>query len=250
LDTGPDPYDDCKLAIKTDPDGCLSCLNETGLKVNVAEDGCLECDSGLKVKVDPEGCLECGEDGLALQINPESTFLSCTEDGLTFLMPIGCGLDFDGSNTLFVDNTVLAGSGLIPEGVCGLAVGQGCGIIVNANNVSVNNATLAGDGLTTSGTCGLAVGEGCGITVSANAVSVDVADLAGDGLVADTYEGACKLDIDTNVTIKSIKECELVIEGGELKLKLIYDEVEVYGIVGAEDQEEICSVEVIECEET
>ena len=48
------------------------------------------------------------------------------------------------------------------------------------------------------------------------------------------------------MTIKDITGCQLVLEGGSLKLKLQYRIVTLYGIVGSTG-ESICSVPVTVC---
>ena len=77
---------------------------------------------------------------------------------------LGCGLQFDGTEQVEVDAAALAGSGLIPEGTCGLAVNPGCGLQINADAVEVNAAALAGNGLAIGAGCELLAALGCGLT--------------------------------------------------------------------------------------
>jgi hypothetical protein len=104
---------------------------------------------------------------------------------------LGCGLKRDEDDKLIVDKNVLAGPGLIPFEDCGLAVGAGCGIVVEPDAVRIDAAAIAGPGLVGS-TCQVSVLPGCGITVGATGVRFQPTDVAGPGLVAD---GTCGLRV-------------------------------------------------------
>jgi hypothetical protein len=131
------------------------------------------------------------------------------------------------------------------EGLCSLAVNVGCGLEVAGDQVRVKSADLAGAGLAPDGICGLKVNTGCGLELAGDAVQVKV-DPA--GCIECHGTSGLKLKGDP-VTIRSIKECELVIEGGELKLKLTYDVFSICAEAGAVNQITECSVEVLDCED-
>jgi len=95
-----------------------------------------------------------------------------TEDCYT----LGCGLKTVGT-TLLVNSYDLAGTGLITEGVCGLAVD--CSYI----------ADYCGGG----GSGGYTAG--CGITLTGNEFSINPADLAGDCL--EVYGYGCALQVQS-----------------------------------------------------
>ncbi|MCI0333703.1 MAG: hypothetical protein L0228_10835 [Planctomycetes bacterium] len=195
----------------------------------------------LKVNV---GCgLEIVSDAVQVKLKP-SGGLICTAEGLATNIGVGCGLDFLG-DTIFFDAPTVAGSGLVVEGPCSLAVNVGCGLEVVSDQVRVRNADLAGAGLAPDGICGLKVNTGCGLEIAGDAVQVKV-DPA--GCIECHGTSGLKLKGDP-VTIRSIKQCELMIEGGELKLKLTYDVFSICAEAGSVNQIEECSVEVIDCEE-
>lgn len=197
---------------------------------------------GLKVNV---GCgLEIISDAVQVKLKP-SGGLICTAEGLATNIGVGCGLDFIG-DTIFFDAPTVAGSGLGVEGICSLKVNTGCGLEIASDAVRVKAADLAGDGLGTEGSCGLKVNVGCGLQIAGDAVEVKV-DPA--GCIECHGTSGLKLKGDP-VTIRSIKECELVIEGGELKLKLTYDVFNICAEAGAVNQVTECSVEVLDCEES
>jgi hypothetical protein len=100
----------------------------------------------------------------------------------------GCGLKED-DGEIKVNNEVLAGDGLVPSGECGLAVGAGCGIFVDADAVHFNAPAAAGAGLFAVG-CSLNVLPSCGIAVDGSGVRFNPADVAGEGL---TVGSGCKL---------------------------------------------------------
>ena len=197
---------------------------------------------GLKVNV---GCgLEIVTDVVQVKLKP-SGGLICTAEGLATNIGVGCGLDFIGE-TIFFDAPTVAGIGLGVEGICSLKVNTGCGLDVVGDAVVVDPADLAGDGLAPQGAgCALKVNTGCGLEISSDAVRVKV-DPAGCIECNDTTGLKIKGD---PVTIRSIKQCELVIEGGQLKLKLTYDVFNICAEAGAVNQVQECSVEVIDCEE-
>jgi hypothetical protein len=166
---------------------------------------------------------------------------------------LGCGLKRDEDDKLIVDQEVLAGPGLVPFEHCGLAVGAGCGIVVEPDAVRIDAAAIAGPGLVGStcqvavlpgcgiavgetgvrfqptdvagpgliadGTCGLRVLAGCGLTFFGNLLDVNPHDLAGEGLVA---ESPCRLAIDTDVvsafTFSAVTNVQLAIAGCTLTL--------------------------------
>ena len=166
---------------------------------------------------------------------------------------IGCGLKRDEDDKIIVDKDVLAGPGLVPFETCGLAVGAGCGIVVEPDAVRIDGAAIAGPGLVGStcqiavlpgcgiavdgsgvrfkpvdvvgpgllpdGLCGLRVFAGCGLTFFGSALDVNPYDLAGEGLVA---ESPCRLAIDTNVSsgysFSAVTNVQLSIAGCTLTL--------------------------------
>lgn len=146
------------------------------------------------------------ETGCALQVNVDNCTLGIVGD------------------VVAVDLASIAGQGLIATygtGICQLDVQVGCGLKIESDAVVVDVAALAGDGLVNTTGCALEVSVGCGLKITGGAVEVDAPDLAGDYLTAG--EG-CVLNVD-NVTvdiITSLNSIDLVLESGELKVKLNY----------------------------
>ncbi len=233
----------CAMQVKT---GCGLELSGGAVRVknaDLAGAGLgIEGICALKVNV---GCgLEIVSDAVQVKLKP-SGGLICTAEGLATNIGVGCGLDFVG-DTIFFDAPTVAGSGLGVEGICSLKVNTGCGLDIAGDAVVVDPADLAGDGLAPQGAgCALKVNTGCGLEIAGDAVQVKV-DPA--GCIECHGTSGLKLKGDP-VTIRSIKECELVIEGGELKLKLTYDVFNICAEAGAVNQVEECSVEVLDCED-
>lgn len=233
----------CAMQVKT---GCGLELSSGAVRVKNADLAGAglgtEGICALKVNV---GCgLEIVSDAVQVKLKP-SGGLICTTEGLATNIGVGCGLDFVG-DTIFFDAPTVAGSGLGVEGICSLKVNTGCGLDIAGDAVVVDPADLAGDGLVLQGAgCALKVNTGCGLEIASDAVRVKV-DPA--GCIECHGTTGLKLKGDP-VTIRSIKECELVIEGGELKLKLTYDVFNICAEAGAVNQVAECSVEVLDCEE-
>ena len=194
--------------------------------------------------------------------------LASSSPGCTVSVNYGCGLTTT-AGVLNVNNGDLAGSGLVPEGVCGLAVNVGCGLEIAADVVQVKLNDLAGCGLKvdTGPTSDpypcpkLTLDTGCGLECTADKVKVKVAtggclecdDAAGlkvkidpDGCI-ECGSAGLKLKGD-KVSVYSIKSCMLVVEDGQLKLKLQYDVVELCGTVTGSG-ERTCAVAGVICGE-
>jgi hypothetical protein len=106
-----------------------------------------------------------------------------TGTGCTLNVIAGCGITV-AADSVSVNHTALAGSGLIAGTGCQLDVNVGCGLEIVTDAVRVKASDLAGSGLVAEGTCGLAVNPGCGIQIVSDQVRVDATAIAGPGLSA------------------------------------------------------------------
>lgn len=146
-------------------------------------------------------------------------------------MKADCGLTVGPSGVRF-DNEAVAGTGLTPEGDCGLAVDLdiGCGLVGGGASVAFNASAVAGGGLIASPTCTLNVGAGegievtadevkakigCGLKFVANAIEFDPDIVAGEGLAVGDAE--CQLDVNygCGLTVDPITN-ELEVDNSDL----------------------------------
>lgn len=93
---------------------------------------------------------------------PTNVDLACGGSGT---VTVGCGIMFDALGRLQVKNIDLAGSGLVTEGTCGIAVGPGCGITITTNGIAVNVGVAATTGMICTG------GQGGNISVDFTVVT-------------------------------------------------------------------------------
>lgn len=152
----------------------------------------------------------------------------------------GCGLVFDGIDTLSVDFSAVAGDGLIWSD-CDLSVATGCGIKINLDGeVEFDGAAVTGDGLVwDSELCELSVATGCGIKINLDGeVEFDAAVVAGTAstsslVTADTCELAVDLEPSTTTSEWVVEDVSLGLSGNSLCLtKTRVEYVNVFNAAG------------------
>ena len=228
---------ECALAVKLGPCGGLEfdgndavIFDASAFVTPLIFDGpnnpckvALEVECGLKVQNDK------------IRIDPAAFTKPLFFDaaGCKASLLYDCGLTIDGNSKLIVDNTKLAGCGLVEGPGCSLTVapsqfmGQGCGIKLVFGglcgvNISVNNATLAGDGLGVVGTCGLKVNTNCGLRVNADFVQIDPS-IAGEFIKFES----CKLNVTNKIVsvVETIDDISLTLTSADLLVRIDWTEV-------------------------
>lgn len=160
-----------------------------------------EEEADCTLKVNPEDLAGTGLE--ADPDDPNGCKLRVSQNADTY----GCGIFIDAEGRISVNSSQLAGSGLSPEGTCGLQINAGCGLEIVSDTLKVDSEQLAGDGLVTGTDCVIDVNYGCGLKIDAGRLEVNPDALAGNGLQPSGL--GCGLDVFVG--------CHLAIaEGGQL----------------------------------
>jgi hypothetical protein len=191
------PPPELACGLKYDDDGKIQFDNSVvgqGLKKQASPDCGFYIDPGCHITLEGGEKVGVRTDGLAGNGLKVGTGLCPPLE-----IKAGCGITTDSNGAVTVFSPDVAGFGLQPGATpCQLDVKAGCGIAVDSSGVKVNNTALAGNGLVAVSSCQLAVNTGCGIKVEDGKVKFDNS-IVGLGLLKDA--NGCNFQINPGCAI-------------------------------------------------